>query len=83
MIPNKKGIAIEYLTAPARIIGDSESNVTGLECIRMKLGEPDESGRRRPVPINGSEFAMPAELVVLAIGQVPDTKAWIRMIGSP
>ena len=41
----------------------------------MKLGEPDESGRRRPVPINGSEFAMPVELVVLAIGQVPDTKS--------
>jgi NADPH-dependent glutamate synthase beta subunit-like oxidoreductase/coenzyme F420-reducing hydrogenase delta subunit/NAD-dependent dihydropyrimidine dehydrogenase PreA subunit len=71
----QEGVAIEYLTAPARIIGDSESNVTGLECIRMKLGEPDESGRRRPVPINGSEFAMPAELVVLAIGQVPDIKS--------
>jgi len=71
----QEGVAIEYLTAPARIIGDSESNVTGLECIRMQLGEPDESGRRRPVPISGSEFAMPAELVVLAIGQVPDIKS--------
>ena len=71
----QEAIAIEYLTAPCRIIGDSENNVIGLECIRMKLGEPDESGRRRPVPINGSEFAMPVELVVLAIGQVPDTKS--------
>jgi NADPH-dependent glutamate synthase beta subunit-like oxidoreductase/coenzyme F420-reducing hydrogenase delta subunit/NAD-dependent dihydropyrimidine dehydrogenase PreA subunit len=70
-----EGVAIEYLTAPARIIGDSESHVTGLECIRMQLGEPDESGRRRPVPINGSEFVMPAELVVPAIGQVPDIKS--------
>ena len=71
----QEGVAIEYLTAPARIIGDSESHVTGLECIRMQLGEPDESGRRRPVPISGSEFAIPAELVVLAIGQVPDIKS--------
>ena len=71
----QEAIAIEYLTAPGRIIGDSENNVTGLECIRMKLGEPDESGRRRPVPISGSEFAIPAELVVLAIGQVPDIKS--------
>jgi NADPH-dependent glutamate synthase beta subunit-like oxidoreductase/coenzyme F420-reducing hydrogenase delta subunit/NAD-dependent dihydropyrimidine dehydrogenase PreA subunit len=71
----QEGVAIEYLTAPARIIGDSESHVTGLECIRMQLGEPDESGRRRPVPISGSEFAMPAELVVPAIGQVPDIKS--------
>jgi NADPH-dependent glutamate synthase beta subunit-like oxidoreductase/coenzyme F420-reducing hydrogenase delta subunit/NAD-dependent dihydropyrimidine dehydrogenase PreA subunit len=71
----QEGVAIEYLTAPARIIADSESNVTGLACIRMKLGEPDESGRRRPVPVSGSEFAMPAELVVPAIGQVPDIKS--------
>jgi NADPH-dependent glutamate synthase beta subunit-like oxidoreductase/coenzyme F420-reducing hydrogenase delta subunit/NAD-dependent dihydropyrimidine dehydrogenase PreA subunit len=70
----QEGIAIEYLTAPCRIIGDAESNVSGLECIRMKLGEPDESGRRRPVPISGSEFTMPVELVVPAIGQVPDIK---------
>jgi NADPH-dependent glutamate synthase beta subunit-like oxidoreductase/coenzyme F420-reducing hydrogenase delta subunit/NAD-dependent dihydropyrimidine dehydrogenase PreA subunit len=71
----QEGVAIEYLTAPARIIGDSEGHVTGLECIRMQLGEPDESGRRRPVPISGSEFAIPAELVVPAIGQVPDIKS--------
>jgi NADPH-dependent glutamate synthase beta subunit-like oxidoreductase len=70
-----EGIAIEFLTAPCRIIADSENNATGLECIRMKLGEPDESGRRRPVPIIGSEFAMPLELVVLAIGQVPDIES--------
>jgi NADPH-dependent glutamate synthase beta subunit-like oxidoreductase/coenzyme F420-reducing hydrogenase delta subunit/Pyruvate/2-oxoacid:ferredoxin oxidoreductase delta subunit len=71
----QEGIAIEYLTAPCRIIGDSESNVTGLECNRMKLGDPDESGRRRPVPISNSEFTMPVELVVPAIGQVPDIKS--------
>ncbi len=70
----QEAISIEYLTAPIRIIGDSENNVIGLECLRMKLGEPDESGRRRPVPIGGSEFVMPAELVVLAIGQIPDIR---------
>ena len=70
----REGVAIEFLTAPVRIIGDSEGRVTGLECVRMQLGEPDESGRRRPVPIEGSEFAIPAELVVPAIGQVPDIK---------
>jgi len=68
----QEAIAIEYLTAPCRIIGDAANNVTGLECLRMELGEPDESGRRRPVPMSGSEFVIPAELVVLAIGQVPD-----------
>jgi NADPH-dependent glutamate synthase beta subunit-like oxidoreductase/coenzyme F420-reducing hydrogenase delta subunit/NAD-dependent dihydropyrimidine dehydrogenase PreA subunit len=71
----QEAIAIEYLTAPCRIIGDSANCVSGLECLRMKLGEPDESGRRRPVPISGSEFVMPAELVVLAIGQVPDIRS--------
>jgi NADPH-dependent glutamate synthase beta subunit-like oxidoreductase/coenzyme F420-reducing hydrogenase delta subunit/formate hydrogenlyase subunit 6/NADH:ubiquinone oxidoreductase subunit I len=80
----QEGIAMEYLTAPCRIIGDSESKVIGLECMRMKLGEPDESGRCRPVPIGGSEYTMPVELVVLAIGQVPDIKSlqtdnWIAM----
>ncbi len=71
----QEGIAIEYLTAPCRIIADAENNVTGLECMRMKLGEPDESGRRRPIPVKESEFTMPVELVVLAIGQVPDIKS--------
>ena len=68
----QEAIAIEYLTAPIRVIGNSANKVIGLECLRMKLGEPDESGRRRPVPISGSEFVIPAELVVPAIGQVPD-----------
>ena len=70
----QEGVAIEYLTAPRRIIGDADNQVSGLECIHMKLGEPDESGRRRPVPVHDSEFTMPVELVVLAIGQVPDIK---------
>jgi len=67
-----EGVAIEYLTAPVRIQGNEKFGVGGLACIRMELTEPDESGRRRPVPIPGSEFRYDLDLVVLAIGQVPD-----------
>jgi len=67
-----EGVEIEFLTAPVRLLGDADGRVTGLECLRMKLGEPDASGRRRPVPIAGSEFIVDVDLVVLAIGQAPD-----------
>jgi NADPH-dependent glutamate synthase beta subunit-like oxidoreductase/formate hydrogenlyase subunit 6/NADH:ubiquinone oxidoreductase subunit I len=67
-----EGVHIQYLIAPVRVLGDEETGVTGLECQRMKLGEPDSSGRRRPVPIAGSEFVVDLDLVVLAIGQAPD-----------
>jgi NADPH-dependent glutamate synthase beta subunit-like oxidoreductase/formate hydrogenlyase subunit 6/NADH:ubiquinone oxidoreductase subunit I len=67
-----EGIAVEYLVSPVRILGDEEAGVVGLECQRMKLGEPDSSGRRRPVPIAGSEFVVGLDLVILAIGQAPD-----------
>ncbi len=68
----REGVEIEFLVSPVRILGDAESGVTGLVCQRMKLGEPDASGRRRPVPIAGSEFSLDLDLVVLAIGQSPD-----------
>lgn len=67
-----EGVKIEYLVSPVRVLGDIENGVTGLECIQMKLGEPDASGRRRPVPIADSEFVIDLDLVVLAIGQSPD-----------
>jgi len=67
-----EGVDIEYLVSPARIIGNRKSGVTAIECVRMKLGEPDASGRRRPVPIAGSEFITKIDLVVLAIGQTLD-----------
>lgn len=67
-----EGVTIEYLTAPVRVQGNEKFGVEGLTCIRMELTEPDESGRRRPVPIQGSEFRHDVDLVVLAIGQVPD-----------
>lgn len=70
-----EGISIEYLTAPVRILGDAQTAVTGLECIRMQLTEPDGSGRPRPIPVDGTQYRLEADLVVLAIGQVPDIGA--------
>ncbi len=67
----EEGIDPELLTAPVRILG-SNGKVSGLECIRMGLGEPDESGRRRPIPIERSEFTVKADVVVVAIGQRSD-----------
>ena len=67
-----EGVPIEFLVSPVRILGDEQGNVTTLECVRMKLGEPDHSGRRRPVPIAGSEFVLEIDMVVQAIGQSPD-----------
>lgn len=60
-------LTIHFLTQPNKILGDSK--VTGIECLRMELGEPDESGRRRPVPVEGSEFVINADTVIFAIGQ--------------
>jgi len=64
----EEGIEFHLLTTPTRFFGDDNGWVTGMECIRMELGEPDESGRRRPIPIKGSEFSMDCDLVVVAIG---------------
>jgi glutamate synthase (NADPH/NADH) small chain len=64
----EEGVEFHLLTTPTRFFGDDNGWVTGMECIRMELGEPDESGRRRPIPIKGSEFSMDCDLVVVAIG---------------
>jgi glutamate synthase (NADPH/NADH) small chain len=63
----EEGIRFEMLVSPLRILGD-EGWVTGLECIRMELSEPDDSGRRRPVPVEGSEFQIPVDTVIMAVG---------------
>ncbi|RNB84669.1 NAD(P)-dependent oxidoreductase [Brevibacillus fluminis] len=63
------GVEFRWLTQPIRIIGDENGNVAQLECIRMALGEPDVSGRRRPEPVEGSEFTMDVDAVIKAIGQ--------------
>lgn len=77
----QEGIPIDLLTAPIEILGDHTNGVSGLKCSRMQLGEPDDSGRRRPVPIAGSEFKMPLDLVVLAIGQIPDSRFLVKTTG--
>jgi glutamate synthase (NADPH/NADH) small chain len=64
----EEGIEFHWLTAPIEILGDDENNVRGMRCIRMELGERDDSGRLRPVPIEGSEFEFEADMVVYAIG---------------
>ncbi|MDP5274238.1 NAD(P)-dependent oxidoreductase [Chengkuizengella axinellae] len=63
------GVEFRWLTAPQRIIGDEEGNVIGIECIKMMLGEPDQDGRRRPKPIQNSEFFLEIDAVIRAIGQ--------------
>ncbi|WP_019415468.1 NAD(P)-dependent oxidoreductase [Paenisporosarcina sp. TG20] len=62
-------VEFRWLTAPTRLIGDSEGQVRQLECIKMELGEPDKGGRRRPVPVEGSEFIIEVDAVIKAIGQ--------------
>jgi len=64
----QEGIRFELQVAPIEVLADDAGWVRGIRCVRMALGEPDESGRRRPEPIEGSEFEIPCEMVVVAIG---------------
>ncbi len=66
-----EGVSLHLLTNPSQILRQA-GKVSGVECIRMELGEPDASGRRRPIPIEGSEFNLPADRVIMAIGQTSD-----------
>lgn len=68
----EEGVIFEFLGAPVRLFGDDRGLVKEMECIRMRLGEIDESGRRSPVPIEGSEYRIPVDTVVFAIGQSPN-----------
>ena len=81
----EEGIKFHFLTTPTKFIGDEkgrvkiadlglakQDRVKAMECIQMELGEPDSSGRRRPIPIEGSEFIMEVDLVVVAIGNSPN-----------
>jgi NADPH-dependent glutamate synthase beta subunit-like oxidoreductase len=67
-----EGVKYHFLAAPVRVIGDEQGRVIQLEYLEMKLGEPDASGRRRPVPIEGSETLMEIDMLITAIGQGPD-----------
>jgi glutamate synthase (NADPH/NADH) small chain len=64
----EEGVEFFLLTAPTRFMGDESLRLTGVECLQMKLGEPDESGRRRPIPIEGSEFKLDCDLAIIAVG---------------
>ena len=68
----EEGVKIKLLTLPVRFLGDERGWVKGMECIRMRLGEPDESGRRRPLPIEGSQFLVEVDTIIVAIGQGPN-----------
>ncbi|NLX35973.1 MAG: NADPH-dependent glutamate synthase [Chloroflexi bacterium] len=76
----QEGVIFDYLTNPVEILG-AEGWVTGMRCIRMSLGEPDASGRRSPVPIEGSEFEMVVDTVVMALGTQPNPLAFSQAPG--
>jgi len=67
----KEGVKITFLVTPVKILTEG-GKVTGAECIRMELGEPDASGRKRPIPISGSEFPIETDMIISAIGEQPD-----------
>ncbi|ODS31762.1 MAG: NAD(P) oxidoreductase [Candidatus Scalindua rubra] len=77
----EEAIKILYLTSPVRVLGDINSNVKAIECVKNKLGEPDASGRRRPEAIPGSEFTLPVDMIITAIGQAPDAGFLTKEIG--
>lgn len=68
----EEGVQFRYLTLPVRVVGDGHGQAVGLDCIRMELGEPDSSGRRRPVPVEGSEHFLPFDSIIHAIGNSPN-----------
>ncbi len=68
----EEGIIFDLLTNPVEIIEDEEGNVAGMKCIRMELGEPDESGRRKPVEVEGSEFVLDVDTVIMSLGTSPN-----------
>lgn len=77
----EEGIHFRLLTNPARILGDEQFRVRGMECVRMELGEPDSSGRRRPVEIPGSSFILDVDTVIVAVGQGANPMLTTRVDG--
>jgi len=75
-----EGVKIEFLVAPKEILGKNGA-VSAVECVRMQLGEPDESGRKKPIPIEGSEFTRETDMVILAIGEAPNLEFLPKEIG--
>jgi heterodisulfide reductase subunit A len=83
-----EGVELNFLVAPVRVL-EEDGRVSGVECIRMALGEPDASGRRRPVPIDGSEFMVEVDTVIAAIGQTVESEGlgvetkWDQLVVDP
>ncbi len=75
-----EGVKIQYLTAPVEVVAEG-GKVTGIKCIKMELGPADQTGRRRPVPVEGSEFVIDTDMIVPAIGQVVDPDFWDNVQG--
>ncbi len=75
-----EGVQFRFLVAPVEVVGDAQGKVTGVKCQRMELGQPDASGRRRPQPVAGSDFVIPCDIVVAAIGMSPDTASFARLL---
>jgi thioredoxin reductase (NADPH) len=71
-LAREEGAQFRFLTQPVRFIAGPDGRVNAVECLQCELGEPDESGRRRPIPIEGSNFTVPADTVILALGYWPD-----------
>ncbi len=78
-----EGIKIEFLAAPAGFVKDERGYVSAMKVIKMELGEPDASGRRRPVPIEGSEYEIPASAIISAVSQQPDFTGFESLIEVP
>ena len=68
----EEGVRFRFLTSPVRFIGDERGRVVAMECIEMGLGQPDRRGRREPIPKRGTEFQMPVDTVVMALGYQSD-----------
>ncbi len=77
----EEGVLFDFLTNPVRIYGDADKHVCGMRVQRMELGEPDESGRRRPLPIPGSEYDMEVDMVIMALGTRPNPVVFHKAAG--
>ncbi len=78
----REGVAFSLQVAPLEVLGDAQGAVGGLRCTRMRLGEPDGSGRRRPEPIPGSETVIPCEVIIAAIGMTPEPGAFAGQLAA-
>jgi glutamate synthase (NADPH/NADH) small chain len=77
----EEGVIFDFLTNPVEVLGDEKGNVRAMRCIRMQLGEPDASGRRKPEPIQGSEFEMEVDTIIIALGTSPNPLVFIDADG--